>query len=78
MGGNPLIQANLKTIHENVHTYFQQFLPFSQALLETDIEDLAGILKAVEQGRAKAAGDLARRHVARFAELMAQDRKDEA
>lgn len=71
VGGNPLIQANLKTIHENVHTYFQQFLPFSRELLATDIEDLAKILEAVENGRSKEAGDLARRHVARFAALMA-------
>jgi len=76
MGGNPLIQANLATIHENVHTYFRQFLPFSQALLETDIEDLAGILKAVENGRVKEAGELARNHVSRFTALMADARKD--
>jgi len=76
MGGNPLIEANLKTIHENVHTYFQQFLPFSRQLLETDIDDLTGILRAVENGRSKEAGVLARKHVSRFAALMAAAGKD--
>ncbi len=50
--------------------YFQQFLPFSRELLNRDIRDLSMILEAVEQGRAKDAGDLARKHVASFALLM--------
>lgn len=72
MGENPLVEANLKTVHENVHTYFQKYLPFSRDLLDRDIRDLAEILAAVEQGDAMSAGRLARDHVARFAELMKQ------
>lgn len=36
VGENLLIQANLTTIHENIHTYFHQFLPFSRELLQED------------------------------------------
>ncbi|MCG8683855.1 MAG: FadR family transcriptional regulator [Desulfobacterales bacterium] len=70
IAGNPLVEANLKTIHENVHTYFQQYLPFSDDLLNEDINDLSDILKAVAEGQAEKAGDLARSHVNRFAALM--------
>lgn len=71
MGGNPLVEANLSTIHENIHTYFQHYLPFSRALLERDIRDLEGIYGAVARGDAGEAEGLAREHVARFTRLMA-------
>lgn len=70
VGKNPLLQANLTTIHENIHTYFHQFLPFSQALLQEDFEDLCGIMAAVEQGEGDRAKKLAQDHVVRFNQLM--------
>lgn len=70
IGGNPLLEANLRTIHENIHTYFHQFLPFSAALLEQDVQDLDNILAAVAAGRPDEAGTLARGHVSRFSALM--------
>jgi DNA-binding FadR family transcriptional regulator len=71
MGGNPLVEANLETIHQNIHTYFQQYLPFSLDLLKEDVADLSGILKAVSRGDEKGAGALARAHVQKFTALMA-------
>lgn len=70
MADNPLVQANLATIHDNIHVYFHAYLPFSRKLLDQDFQDLCDIAAAVEEGDIKAAGDSARRHIARFSKLM--------
>lgn len=72
IAGNCLIQANLKTVHENIHTYFQQYLPFSQKLLEEDLNDLQRIFKAVESHDPEQAKSLAQSHVQRFSHMMEQ------
>ena len=70
MAGNPLIQANLASVHENIHVYFNTYLPFSLELLKEDFQDLRDIAEAVAQGDNEAAGIAARRHVAKFTRLM--------
>ncbi len=70
MSENPLIMANLVTVHENVHVYFQSYLPFSRELLREDFEDLRRIAEAVEKGDAEAAGEAARQHIAKFSKYM--------
>lgn len=70
IGKNPLVLANLDTIHENIHSYFHLYLPFSRSLLDDDVQDLENILAAVEKKDAKGAGDLARDHVDKFSRLM--------
>ncbi len=70
IGKNPLILANLDTIHENIHSYFHLYLPFSRDLLDDDVRDLENILAAVEKKDAKRAGELARDHVDKFSRLM--------
>jgi len=70
MADNPLIEANLSTIHDNIHVYFHRYLPFSRELLEEDFQDLSEIAKAVERGDAEVAGKAARSHVSKFSGLM--------
>ncbi len=70
MAQNPLLLANLVTIHQNIEVYFQQYLPFSRALLEDDFADLEDIYSAIKDRDGKAAGTLARQHVAKFSRLM--------
>ena len=72
VGQNPLLQANLATIHDNIHTYFHQYLPFSRGLLEEDYQDLCKIMAAVEKKDEGEAKRVARNHVARFSQLMAE------
>lgn len=72
IGQNPLLQANLTTIHENIHTYFHQYLPFSRELLDEDYQDLCKIMAAVERQDEGEARIIAQHHVARFSELMAE------
>lgn len=70
MADNPLIEANLRTIHENIHVYFQSYMPFSKKVLEDDFQDLRDIAAAVEKGDSSAAGAAARQHIAKFSQLM--------
>lgn len=70
MAGNLLVQANLKTIHENIHTYFHQYLPFNTGILQEDFQDLKAIFKAVDRNDPQRAKQLAEAHVLRFSTLM--------
>ena len=76
MAENPLVAANLETIHQNIHVYFQQYLPFSRKLLHEDLNDLCIIAEAVRDGKPEVAGEAARNHVARFNEHMEKSRGD--
>jgi DNA-binding GntR family transcriptional regulator len=76
IAGNPLILATLATIHDNIHGYFHQYLPFSQSLMESDFQDLEQIMDAVAAGDVTKAGRVARNHVARFTRLMKENRFD--
>jgi len=73
--GNPLMEANLQTIHGNIEIYFQHYLPFSQTLLEEDFNDLRKIFNAVSNRDGKEAGRIARHHVSRFTALMEENIK---
>jgi DNA-binding FadR family transcriptional regulator len=70
ISGNPLLEANLNTIHDNIHAYFHQYLPFSVEALADDVRDLEVILSAVRDGDAQSAGEAAREHVAKFSRMM--------
>lgn len=70
IAGNPLVLANLETIHKNIHVYFQKYLPFSKKVLLEDFQDLQDILSAIESKDSTSAADLARKHVQKFSELM--------
>ncbi len=72
IGQNPLLLANLTTIHGNIHTYFHQYLPFSRELLNEDYKDLCRIMAAVERRDEGGAKTIAQHHVARFSALMAE------
>ncbi len=70
MADNPLLLANQTCIHENIHVYFQTFLPFSNTLLTEDVNDLKAIHRAVTQKEPKEAEAAARQHVLKFSKLM--------
>lgn len=70
IAGNLLVQANLQTIHENIHTYFHQCLPFSPEILDADFQDLQAICRAVEDNDPETAEKMAKAHVDRFSSLM--------
>ncbi|NOX32238.1 MAG: FadR family transcriptional regulator [Deltaproteobacteria bacterium] len=67
---NPLIEANLAIVHDNIQIYFHHYLPWSEALLNKNFKDLCDIVEAVEQQDPAKARRLAQDHVVRFNELM--------
>ncbi len=67
---NPLLEANLTAVHDNIKIYFHQYLPFSGELLHDNFKDLCEIADAVEQKDPVAARRIAEDHVEKFNALM--------
>ncbi len=67
---NPLVEANLKSIHENIQSYFHPFLPFSQDLLNDNFNDLCKLKEAIQKKDSLSAKQIAQNHVSKFNELM--------
>ena len=70
IAGNPIYESVLQTIYDNIHRYFDQFLPREEALLKENYRDLYEIVEAVENGQAAQAHLLVQNHVYRFNRLM--------
>ena len=64
--GNLLFISVLKTIYENINTYYESYLPKNEEILQQNIKDLNDIVRAIEMRDPKKAGELAREHVRRF------------
>jgi GntR family transcriptional regulator, transcriptional repressor for pyruvate dehydrogenase complex len=64
--GNPIYISILKTIHENIRRYYEEFLVMEEAEMNENLQDLEDVVNAMENGDAKRAGDIARTHVRRF------------
>ena len=70
IAGNPIYESVLQTIYDNIHRYFDQFLPREEGLLRENYQDLCKIVEAVENGQAAQAHLLVQNHVYRFNRLM--------
>ncbi|HUV59186.1 MAG TPA: FadR/GntR family transcriptional regulator [Desulfatiglandales bacterium] len=70
IAGNPIYESVLQTIYDNIHRYFDQFLPREEGLLRENYRDLCEIVEAVENGHAAQAHLLVQNHVYRFNRLM--------
>ena len=70
IAGNPIYESVLQTIYDNIHRYFDQFLPREEEILRENYQDLCEIVKAVEKGQAAQAHLLVQNHVYRFNRLM--------
>ena len=64
--GNPIYISILKTIHENIRRYYDEFLVMEEPEMKENLQDLENVVAAMESGAAEAAGDIARTHVRRF------------
>ncbi len=67
---NPLLEANLTAVHDNIQIYFHDYLPWSEDLLHDNFKDLCEIVAAVEQKDPVAAQRMAEDHVSKFNALM--------
>jgi len=67
---NPLLEANLTAVHDNIQIYFHQYLPWSQDLLNDNFKDLCDIVEAIKQKLPLTARKIAEKHVSKFNDLM--------
>jgi DNA-binding FadR family transcriptional regulator len=70
MTGNPIYISILKTIHENIRRYFDEFLVMDEPEMKENLQDLEDVVKAMEKKDAQRACDIARTHVRRFNDYM--------
>jgi GntR family transcriptional repressor for pyruvate dehydrogenase complex len=73
---NPVYESVLQTVYDHIHRYFDRFLPREEKILRENYNDLAAIIRAVEEGQASKAVQLVQDHVRRFNKLMEQRRKN--
>ncbi len=64
--GNPIYISILKTIHENIRRYYDEFLVMAEPEMNENLQDLEDVVSAMHNGEAEKAGDIARTHVRRF------------
>jgi len=66
MSGNPLFITVLTSVYHNIHTYYENYLPWNNALLQENFNDLCCIVAAVSERDAERARETAQGHVRRF------------
>ena len=77
IAGNPIYESVIKTIGENVHRYFDRYLPREEVFIRQNYRDLCDILDAVEKGEASMARLLVQNHVYQFNRIMEENAKGE-
>jgi GntR family transcriptional regulator, transcriptional repressor for pyruvate dehydrogenase complex len=73
---NPIYALILKTVHDNIHIYYDRFLPSGQDELNENYQDLNQLVEAVAAGRVETAAGLARDHVRRFNRYMERKKRE--
>jgi len=66
ISGNQLFIAVLTSVYFNIHTYYENYLPWTKALLQENFDDLRNIVAAVTGGDTERAREIALGHVRRF------------
>lgn len=66
ISGNPIYEVILRTVHDNIHIYYDLFLPSSMDKMTENFHDLKQLVGAVAEGHAERAGALAGEHVRKF------------
>lgn len=70
MARNPVYESVMQTVYDNIHRYFDRFLPRRGNILKENYQDLCDIVEAVEKGQASEARLLVQSHVYKFNRLM--------
>ena len=76
--GNPIYITVLHSIHDNIHRYYDRFLSMEEPELQENYQDLCEIIKAIENGQADRACELAQQHVLRFNQYMMKRQEADA
>ncbi|MFO7715787.1 FadR/GntR family transcriptional regulator [Desulfosarcina sp.] len=64
--GNPIYISILKTIHENIRRYYDEFLVMAEPEMNENLQDLEDVVNAMLSGEAEKAARIASTHVRRF------------
>lgn len=67
---NPVYISVLKTIHENIHRYYDRYLSMDVREMQENFQDLNAIVDAVAAKRPEEARRIAQSHVRRFNQYM--------
>jgi len=70
MTRNPVFQFVQKTIHDNIHLYYNEYLPMAQDRSLENLMDFKKIIEAMKAGEAVTASDIIRDHIKRFNDKM--------
>ena len=72
---NTIYRLILRIVHDNIHEYYDRFLPGGKRQMNENYRDLCDIVEAVAAGDAQTARALARDHVHRFTRHMQKRKK---
>ncbi|MCD4743508.1 MAG: FadR family transcriptional regulator [Desulfobacteraceae bacterium] len=66
ISGNSVFQFIQKTIHDNIHNYYDEYLPMNKETATENYNDFQIIIKAIENKESKKASEQIMDHVHRF------------
>ena len=75
---NPVYISVLKTVHENIHRYYERYLSMDTAEMHENLQDLRDIVGAVAAKEPETARRLAQSHVRRFNRYMKKEKQKRA
>lgn len=75
IAGNPIYEFILKTVHDNIHIYYDRYLPWGVKELNENYDDLCQLVAAVTDKDAERAVHLACEHVHRFNRYMQKKKR---
>ena len=70
MTRNPVFQFVQKTIHDNIHRYYEEYLPMNKQRTLENLTDFEKIIDAMKVNDAKTASAIIMDHVKRFSDKM--------
>ncbi len=76
ISGNPIYEYILRTVHDNIHIYYDRYLPWGPKELNENYDDLCQLVAAVADKDAKRAVRVARDHVRRFNSYMEKKKRN--
>jgi GntR family transcriptional regulator, transcriptional repressor for pyruvate dehydrogenase complex len=66
ISGSRLFIVVLASVYFNIHNYYENFLPWTKALMQENFNDLRDIIEAVRNADSEKAREIAQNHVRRF------------
>ena len=70
MTRNPVFQFVQKSIHDNIHQYYKEYLPMNKKRTLENLTDFKKIIAAMKVNDAKTASEIIMDHVKRFNDKM--------